>query len=59
MIADCSKHGAGRHLNATIKSAGSDLVLAADTVAMAEPAAARGLVAPAAVEVGRGRQPKA
>lgn len=46
-------------MKAAINSAGSDLVLAADTLAMAEHAASRGLIAAAAVEAVRGRQPEA
>lgn len=46
-------------MEAAIREAGSHLVLAADTVAMAEHAARLGLVAPEAVEVIRGRQPTA
>ena len=42
-------------MTAAVRAAGSDLVLAADTVAMAEHAAALGLVAPAAVDLVRGR----
>jgi phosphatidate phosphatase APP1 len=44
-------------MKAAIRAAGSDLVLAADTLAMAEHAASRGLIAPASVDVVRGRQP--
>jgi phosphatidate phosphatase APP1 len=40
-----------------IRSAGSDLVLAADTVALAEHAASHGLISPASVDAVRGRQP--
>jgi phosphatidate phosphatase APP1 len=39
-----------------IRSAGSDLVLAADTVVMAKHAASHGLISPASVDVVRGRQ---
>ena len=46
-------------MKAAITAAGSDLVLAADTLAMARHAAAHGLVAPEAVDVVRGRQPEA
>jgi phosphatidate phosphatase APP1 len=40
-----------------IRSAGSDLVLAADTVAIAEHAASHGLISPASLDVVGGRQP--
>lgn len=46
-------------MKAAVRAAGSDLVFAADTVAMAEHAAARGLITPSSVKVVRGRQPGA
>jgi phosphatidate phosphatase APP1 len=63
-IRDVSPRGAAIRaeiaaMQAAVRAAGSELVLAADTLAMAEHAAARGLIAPGAVEAVRARQPQA
>jgi phosphatidate phosphatase APP1 len=46
-------------MSAAVRSAGSDLILAADTAAMAEHAASRGLISAASVDEIRGRQLRA
>lgn len=45
-------------LSAAVAAAGSEMVVAADTLAMAEHAARLGLIVPDAVELVRGRQPE-
>jgi phosphatidate phosphatase APP1 len=53
---DARIRGAIEAMNAAISAAGSDLVLASNTVEMAEHAAARGIIAPSCVDLVRGRQ---
>jgi phosphatidate phosphatase APP1 len=54
---DARIRGEIKAMDAAIRAAGSDLVLASNTMEMAEHAAARGLIAPSSVDLVRGRQP--